>query len=918
MNGRPLRLNGRRQERALALLLLNAGQAVTFDRLVDAVWDEPPATARRQVQDLVTRLRRTLLEAGAAPGVLTTWGGGYRLRPEPDGFDLRFFDDLVAAARRHAGERPAEAAGELRRALGLWRGEPLEGLGVFVDGQVSAWRERRLLALEDYLALALALGRHREVIAEAMALAERHPLRQTPIGLLMRALAESGRLGEALEAYRALRGRLAEELGLDPTPVLRDLHERLLRAEAESASLPAALLPQQVRAFTGRERELARIDAIVAESAIVVVSGAPGVGKSALALQWAHRARGRFPDGQLHVDLRGYDPAGTALRPAQALRRFLHALGVPGKRVPSDLDALVSLYRGLLAGRRMLLVLDNARNAEQVRPMLPGAPECAVIVTSRDRLPGLVAGEGARALPLDLLTPAQSRDLLARRLGAEQIAAAPAAVAEIVAACDGLPLALAIAAARAATHPGFPLATTPPDPIPATSLAARPGVTPAGAAALSPLAAIAAELRETHPLDALDGGESALRLRAVFSWSLRTVSAPAVRLLRLLATCPAFDLGLPAAASLAGVPRPTARRLLDELARANLVTEPSPGRTTMHDLLRAYAAALATDRERQEAPARLRDHYAHSAQAAALALSPHRTPVLTTAPLTGVTAERFSDADKAVAWFQTEHHLLMSRSFVTWHLAWAVHDFLDRRGRWQEQTHLQRAALAATLVSGDRVGQAHTRRNLGWAHARLGRPDLAHAHLGYALNLYEALGDQPNQAHTHGTLSGVLESQGRYGEAIAHAQAALDRYRALDLLPGQAHALNALGWLHALSGDHHAGFAHCRQALDLHSRTGDRAGEAVTWDSLGYAHHHLDQPEAALTAYDNALSLYRSLGDRTNEAATLGRLGEVQRALGLTAEATRTWREAVAILEDLGDLQAIQLRSRLPVRSLTS
>ncbi|MFI6322402.1 BTAD domain-containing putative transcriptional regulator [Nonomuraea sp. NPDC050556] len=838
---RPVRLSGSRQERVLAALLLDARRVVTVDRLVDVVWEEPPATARRQVQDLVTRLRRTLQAEGASPELITTRRAGYVLTPEPGGLDSEQFDALVAEGRL------TSAAPLLRGALALWRGEPLAGLrGQAFESAAATLQERRLAVLEDCLALDLEQGRHREVIDEATALLERHPLRETLAGVLMRALAGVGRLSAALEAYRAVERRLADELGASPGAGLRAVHDTLRRHDPR----PPALLPADPRGFAGREKELARLDEL---GPIVVISGTAGVGKSALAVHWGHRARSRFPDGQLHVNLRGFEPSGpAAVHPYEALRRFLSALGqIP----PASMEEQLSLYRAVLAERRVLVVLDNARDADQVRPLLPGTPGCIVVVTSRDRLSGLVAVEGADPLPLDLLPHDQARSLLERRVGPGRMNAEPAAVAEIIDGCARLPLALAIVAARAAAHPSFPLS------------------------------ALAAELRTGHRLDVLDGGEVALQLRAVFACSYRLLSAPAASLFRLMSLHPGTDLAAPAAASLLGVPLGRARALLAELTRAHLVSEAAPGRYGYHDLLRAYAGELTEPQEAEVAARRLLDHYVHTAQAAAAVLSPHRDPVVSAPPTPGTALVTFGGPEEALAWFASEH----LAGFDSWELAWAQFDYLDRQGRWQELLQAQERALVT--AEGSSSGTAHTHRNLGWVLTRLGRTEDAHLHLKRALELFEHLADVTNRAHTHGTLCGLLERQGRYGEAAGHARRALRLYGTAGHSTGQARAANAVGWLNALMGNQGVALAYCTLALSLHDHTGDRHGLAITWDSLGYAYRRLDDFPQAIACFVAALDLFRSVGDRRNEADTLVRLGDAELAAG-DAEAARRSREA--------------------------
>ncbi|HEU4423406.1 MAG TPA: BTAD domain-containing putative transcriptional regulator, partial [Pilimelia sp.] len=570
-------LTGRsRQERTLAALLLDANQIVPVGRLVDAVWDdEPPRTARKLIQNSVSALRQQL--AGSAEVVSSS--AGYLLRV-PDGqLDLTIFEEATARARRSAAAGDAASAVEdLRTALALWRGPALAGLtGRVIEARAASLDEARIAAIEECLTQELTLGRHHEVAGELSAAVTDHPLRERLVGLLMLALHRSGRRAEALMAFQQLRARLAEELGLDPGAELCRLHEAVLRADptldpvppaalgAPTAAPVPAQLPADVPDFTGRDDHLKQLDKLATDPGTVTtvvvtaISGTAGVGKTALAVHWAHRVSDRFGDGQLYVNLRGFDPSGSVMDPAEAIRGFLQALAVPPESIPGSLAAQVGLYRSLLAGRRMLIMLDNARDAEQVRPLLPGTPGCLVVVTSRAQLPGLVTA-GAHPLTLDLLAPAEARDLLTRRLGADRLAADPDAVDEIITRCARLPLALTVVAARAAYSPSFRLAT------------------------------IAAELRHTRGgLDAFDSGDTATDVRAVFSWSYRALSPDAARLFRLLGIHPGPDISTPAAASLAGIPPDQARPLLAELARAHLITEHRPGRYAFHDLMRAYA-----------------------------------------------------------------------------------------------------------------------------------------------------------------------------------------------------------------------------------------------------------------------------------------------------------------------------------------
>jgi tetratricopeptide (TPR) repeat protein/transcriptional regulator with XRE-family HTH domain len=703
---------------------------------------------------------------------------------------------------------------------------------------------------------------------------------------------------------------LADALGLQGQE--RDVFVRQARAgtkrplegvPAVESRLALAQLPLAVPGFAGRSAQLAALDAVAALAVqsrpvtvvISAVSGTAGVGKTALAIHWAHRVRDRFPDGQLYVNLRGFDPGGAVMAAAEAVRRFLDALGVPAERIPADLDAQAGLYRSLLAGRRMLVVLDNARDAEQVRPLLPGAAGCLVVVTSRSELSGLVAGAGAHPVSLDLLTGPEAWQLLAARLGPERLAAEPDPVQEIIQWCARLPLALAIVAARAAAHPDFPLA------------------------------ALAAELREpAERLDALADADPGSDLRAVFSWSYRALSPPAARLFRLLGLHPGPDISAAAAASLAGLAPAQLRPLVAELTAAHLIVEHLPRRYTLHDLLRAYAEEQACHGEgaddRREAIQRLLDHYVHTAYAADRLLDPLRESIVLVEPRPGVTPERLTDNSHARAWFTAEHAVLLAAldhaagtGFHThaWQLAWCLVDFLDWQGHWHDYVATQRTALTAAERLGDPAAQALTHRHLARAHARLGHIDEAHSQLRHALKLYDQLGHQVGQAATQMSLALIVERQRRYTEALHHAQLALDLYRAAGKQRGQAIALNACGWYQAHLSDYSQALASCQQALSLFQELGDHTQEAAVLDSVGYAHHHLGNHREAAACYRRAVTLLRELGDRYSEAGTLTHLGDAHHAAGDTTAARDAWREALTILDELGHPDADDVRAKL-------
>ena len=707
------------------------------------------------------------------------------------------------------------------------------------------------------------------------------------------------------KAIRRLAAKLAEE-GLDAGHLI-DLWDMAFASARENQPagdtllVPPRQLPAGAAYFTGRTAELDVLDVLAdeagaaGETVIAVISGAAGVGKTALAVHWARQAAHRFPDGQLFVSLRGYDPAGTPVAPAEAIRDILGALAMPTERIPASLDAQAALYRSVLAGRRMLVILDNARDADQVRPLLPGSPGCLVIVTSRNQLTSLIAAEGARPLTVDLLSEAEARDLIACRIGAHRLAAEPAAAAELLVLCARLPLALCIVTARATARPSLPLA------------------------------ALTSGLRDARDrLDALEAGDAVGSVRAVIFCSYADLRPAAARMFRLLGLHPGPYIAVPAAASLGDISVTQARRVLDELTEAHLLAEHSPGRFGCHDLLRAFAEEQVVASEspagQHDATHRLLDHYLHTAHAAALLLSPGRDPLPLPAPSPGAAAEDLTGGDAALAWFDAEQKALL-RAIAqaadggfrvhAWQLTWAIGRFLDRRGYWREWHTALCTALAAAESLGDRAAQAQLHDQLGIAGTRLGRYQDAYTSLERALGTYRKLGDRKGEARTHQYAGMVFEWQGRYSEALSHALQALDLYRVTGQRAGEADALNAVGWFHAHLRDYQQAAACCEQALDLYRELGDRHGEAAAWDSIGYAHHHLGRHAQAALAYQHALDRYRELGNRYYEADTLTHIGDTQHAADDLEAAGRAWQQALDILENLHYPDTHPLRTKL-------
>ncbi|RIV39109.1 AfsR/SARP family transcriptional regulator [Micromonospora radicis] len=906
--GQPVDLGSAKQRLLLALLLSRPGEAVPTDELVNTLWgDQPPASAGANIRTYVRGLRQALDCAGR----IVTTSGGYLLCVQPDERDLDRFDAAVARGRDALADGDPELAEtELAEALALWRGPALAGLPL--PRALSRWvdrlAERRLLAEEDHAAAKLALGAGAQVIPRLRALLERHPLRQRAWAHLMTGLYHSGDVAGATAAFRQARQILAEETGMDPGPELTRLHDDILHHRCPRAAAaphaPAAAprtrpaqLPLATPNFVGRRAQLTRLDVAVGAPdgeptsvVITVVCGMAGIGKTALALHWAHRVADRFPDGQLYVNLRGYDD-GETVSPADALLGFLEALDVPPARMPSSTDARTGLYRSLLANRKMLILLDNARDAEQVRPLLPGAGRCVVVVTSRDQLSHLVAAEGARLLTLDVLTDTESMHLLHSRVDGQRLDAEPAAVAEMIEASGRLPLALSIVAARVATRPRFPLD------------------------------AIAAELRtpETR-LEVLADGD----VRRVFSWSYEALSPDAARLFRLLGLHPGPELSGAAAAALLGWPRAAVTVLLKELTRLHLLTEHQPDRYAFHDLLRSYAAELAQRSEqagdRRRAHRRMYDHYLHSAYPAGRLVQPQWPPVAVLPPLGGNVHVPMADQDAALAWFATERQVLLrvirqanATGFDAYacQLAWALTTFLAPRGFWQDQLTAQQVALESAERLGEPAAQASANRLLGRAAYRLGKYDTAGAHLQRAIELYEQIGDRAGLAQTLHNYTEHCFVLGRRDEALRHARETLRLHRAAGNRAGEGRALNAIGYLHAVQGDYPQAIADCTAALNQQRLIDDHNGQAATLDSLGFAYHGLGDHDRAVSCYEQSVELFRASADRYHQAETLIGLGTVRAATGNTNAAAAAWRLAALIYDELGDPAAADARRRI-------
>src|SRR5271166_5066929 len=930
----------------LGLLGVAGGRVVTAEALVDGLWGEEWSPGReRNLHSLVYQLRRRLaaLEPPKGGARLARAGAGYRLALGPGELDVAVFGDLAGRGREAARAGDPAAARELfGQALGLWRGAALADAAPLcprLAGEAAQLEEARLAVVEERVGCDLALGRHGEVAGELAGLVGEFPLRERLAALLMTALYRCGRRGEALAAYEAARRVLAAELGLDPGPELAGLQAKVL-ADDPALAAPAApggvapamaaaagLVPRQLPAgagfFAGREAELKELNALLGQAgsedgpdeqsgAVVIsaVAGMAGVGKTALAVHWARRVAGRFPDGQLYVNLRGYDAEGAAVTPGEVTGWFLLALGVPAGQIPADAQARSGLYRSVLAGRRVLIVLDNARDAAQVRPLLPGGPGCLVVVTSRSALAGLAAAEGAHPLRLGPLGAEQGVRLLAARLGPERVAAEPEAVTELVARCGHLPLALAVMAARAAADPELRLGVLAGQLAGAASdEAAATGSGTAGA--------------DPGRLEVLETGDPATSLRELLSWSYRQLSPPTATMFALLGVHCGPDITVPAAASLAAVSRAEAGRALAELADASLAAEHRPGRYVLHDLVRGYAAGQAGQALSQAgiraAIERSLDHYLHTG----VISSNIPTRSFTIAPpAPGVLSEQLADEAGLQDWARAEHQVVLqaiaqaaAAGFIT--RAWQLfHDqawWVGGEGYWADIQATAQAVLAAE-DAGDQVA-------LGWTHAIIGRSGMftgAHdedrAHLARALDHFRRAGDLSGQAWAHLFACFAYNMKRDRAEAVTHGGQALALFRQTGDQPGQGWALAELGECHARLENYELARGYARQALEVTPETGDPTTFAIAWDTLGFVHSRLGEPRQAITCYRQALAFVRGRKQQLARGMLVGILaefGDACQAAGDLPAAVEAWQQAQQIRRDLGLPASRGIRARL-------
>ena len=887
----------------LTSLVLSANQTVTVDTLADQLWPHQlPVRARGGVHTYVGRLRKLV-----GPGVIDTQrGAGYRLTIPDEVVDVHRFRHLLDKAR--AVSSPDTELNLLRAALTLWRGAPFADLySTWLDRDVAPrLTEEWFAAVERRLELELATGEPEALVPELRGLADRYPTHEAFWQYLITALHRAGRQADALAAYRQVRAALRDELGIDPGIALVALHEEILRDGAapvrvKPATVTPRQLPHDIARFTGRAAELAILDELLpgtpagAAPTIVLIDGAPGVGKTTLAVHWAHRAADRYPDAQLYVNLRGYGP-GEPLPAAVAAEKLLRALGVPAEQIPSEVDDRATLLRSTLSGRKVLLLLDNARNAEQVRPLLPGTT-CLVVVTSRGQLRGLSISDGAHRVTLHPLPRRQSVELLDAAVGQGWVAEQPEAAAELVELCDRLPLAIAIVAERA--HRVGSLAQV--------------------------VAELANEQARLDVLDVLDPGEDNPHssLRAALYWSYRTLGPDAAAMFRLLGTHPASDLEVRAAAALADLPVARTRVLLDQLVAAHLVEQRHPNRYELHDLIRLYANEMAEQLaagERAAAAGRVLDWYLHAAIAADDTLIPHRRRDFLAPYEPAVPPPTFASARHAMTWFEEEYECLRSvcawaagHGFAghAWRIAVAMTAFFHHTIPWREGLEFYHFAVEAALGANEPVGEGYTLNSLGCMYFDMEAHATAMTHVLRSLVLFRDASHRLGEAMARNNIALIQAALGNGSDARTYAAQALALYEELGYARGIAQTSDSIGRVHLVSGEYQQAVDCYRQALLIVDQLGDAESGASIRHSMAQAFRKLGDYPNATREFRRTVGLYRALGNRRLTATALADFGALLIEAGHLTIARSLYQTALPILAEYSDPRATEIEAKL-------
>lgn len=905
VGGEPVPIGSPGARALLLLLVLHANQVVSIERIIDGLWgDDPPATARTIVHGYVSRLRRVLEQAGGAAARLVTSAPGYELRIADDRVDLHRVRGLLAAARDQPSARRAEL---LRAAEALWRGPvpvnpPTEAVAVELS-------ELRLVVAEERIEAYLDIGRHAELVGELRNLIREHPYDEVLVGQLIRALYRSGQRADALETYRSFRRRVADELGIDPGPQLRELHELLLRDDpalragpavppSERAAVVPAQLPPAATGFTGRAGELEWLHRILDDRdadavTVAVVTGPAGVGKSALAVTWGHRVVPRFPDGVLFASLRGFDPASPPVAASDVLTRFLIALGVRPTELPEEVEEQAALYRSLLAVRRVLVVLDDARDSEHVRPLLPGGAGSLVVVTSRRRLDGLVARSGARLLPLGTLSPEGAAHVIAVAARDANVPVTAEQAAELARLCDHLPLALRVVAAR---------------------LAVQAERTPEG---------LVTELSDERTrLAALDLEDADTSVRAALDVSYRGLHPAIGSAFRMLGLAPGPTLDPYVVAALCGTDVPSARRRLRALTEANLIGEANGQRFVMHDLVRLHARGLAATElsasDATDALGRLLGYYLTAADVARRLLHPPRDDV-EVAGTPRVAVPPLDTPEDARDWFDREWPNLTELLAVTvaegrhraaWQLVQLVSHYLTTATTYAEWVHWARTGLASARADGDAEGEVLMLIAVATAHNRYGRVEDSLGDARRALALATELGDPRHIYAALGNVASSLYWQGRHADALACDQ----EFHALAVRTGdemaQAHALNNMSQSERELGLTEEATEHVRSAVDLFRRVGDAGHHRLALNNLVELCLDLGRLDEAESLARQALALSEGPRPDLQQAFTRELYGRILLARADPA-AEDELRAALALAERVDAPRAAEIRALL-------
>lgn len=899
-----LSVGGEKQCLLLASLLLEANHSVLLSRLVEAIWegDEAPPTAVQQVRKMIWDLRRRLGEAGQ----IEADRGGYRIVVPDEQLDLRSFETLLGLAEgAEAAGLPGDAVAHLRSALSLWRGPALSGLeSTVIAPACSRLDERRLVATEWLVDLRLGLGESRGLVAELQSLVSEFPLRESLRCQLMTALFRSGRQAEALRLFSEGREILAEELGIDPGARLTQLHARILTSDPElygpepeqtgaaapvaasrapaAAPVPSlAMLPYDVSDFTGRTQEIARVlrsRAAVPDNALTLmaVDGMAGVGKTTFALHVAHLLAVDFPDGQFFLDLHGYTEIREPVPPMEALDMLLRSVGLTGEQIPDDLAGRSALWRTKAAGRHILLLLDNVVDVAQIRPLLPGAGGCLVLVTSRSLITGL---DGAISVPLGLMTRVDATELLGNIVGEERLNGAEGAVAELAEVCGFLPLAIRIAGARLKNRPTWTV----------SHLVRR----------------LRSEGRLLEELSADDRS-----VAAAIGLSYRGLPPAHQRLFRFLALTFAGDFSVWVAAATAGMSRDETEIILEDLVDARLLHQPKQDRYGLHDLVRGYARRLGqqedSEQARQEAFARLLSYYLYAAEAADthIQLGRDRLPIPVEPPASGW--QYVADQGEALAWFDEEQHgLLAAAGYVvehglaahTGHFPRVLAGYLQFRGQLYEHIDLFRAGVEAGVSLGDRTLEGVNLVVLSSAEWQLGHFRAALENMHRVLGVAEEAGNRARVGVCLSRIGLLCESTGRYREALGYLERAIVIHRVEGNRFEENVALISIAFVTTMLGNPGQAKKLAQQALNAHRSLGHQIYVATALDNLALAAIELGEYAEAAGHLVEALEIAREFGFLAEEATALTRFADAHRRQGQLAEAGDSARRAIELLQ---------------------